>query len=141
MLYLGFLVDSSNEAFHLIPKKKAKFLELIHQTLEGRYVSVKTLQRLVGKCISFSLAVPAARNFTKEMNGAISYGQRTGKPVAVQGSSRDEISHWLFLETWDTPLPWRDERQVHVAMATDASVSGWGYSILLGTIPHHVSDY
>lgn len=139
--FLGFLVDSRNEAFHLIPEKKAKFLQLIRQTLEGRYVSVKTLQRLVGKCVSFSLAVPAARLFTKEMNGAISYGQRTQKPVAVQGLLREEISHWLFLEGWDTPLPWRDERHVQVTLATDASASGWGYSVVSGTSGQEGSDY
>lgn len=58
--YLGFLVDSTREVFHLIPDKKVKFLQLIRQTLENSFVSVKTLQRLVGKCVSFSLAVPAA---------------------------------------------------------------------------------
>ena len=139
--FLGFLVDSSNEAFHLIPEKKSKFLQLIHQTLKARYVSVKTLQRLVGKCVSFSLAVPAAKLFTKEMNGGISYGQRTQKPVAVQGLLHEEISHWLFLETWDTPLPWRDERHVHVTMATDASACGWGYSMISGCSKHQASDY
>ena len=84
--YLGFLADSSREVFHLIPDKKRKFLELIRETLDSRYVSVKTLQRLVGKCVSFSLAVPAARLFTREMSAAISRGMRTMKPIAIQGA-------------------------------------------------------
>jgi len=41
--HLGFLIDSSNEVFHLIPEKKRKFIELIRETLRSRYVSVKTL--------------------------------------------------------------------------------------------------
>lgn len=69
--YLGFLIDSSSEAFRLIPEKRHKFIELIRETSKSRYVSVKTLQRLVGKCVSFSIAVPAARLFTREMSAAI----------------------------------------------------------------------
>ena len=64
------------------------------------------------------------------MNSAISRGQRNLKPIPVQDSLREELSQWLFLETWDEPLPWRDERHVSVQVATDASASGWGYSIL-----------
>ncbi|KAK3730129.1 hypothetical protein QZH41_004832 [Actinostola sp. cb2023] len=139
--YLGFLVDSSEEVFHLMPEKKVKFLRLIRETLERSLVGVKTLQRLVGKCVSFSLAVPAARLFTREMNSAISRGQRTLKPIRVQGPLRDEISHWLFLESWDEPLPWRDERHIRARVATDASASGWGYSILSDPVPQQVSDY
>ena len=103
--YLGFLIDSSSEGFRLIPQKKQKFIDLIQETLTSRYVSVKTLQRLVGKCISLSLAVPAARLFTREMSAAISMCMRPSKPIAVQGALRDEITLWLFLEEWDDRLP------------------------------------
>ena len=95
--YLGFLMDSSCEVFRLIPEKKRKFIEVIRETLKSRYVSVKTLQRLVGKCVSFSLAAPAARLFTKEKSGEIFIGMRT-KPIAVLGALRHEIAHSLFLE-------------------------------------------
>lgn len=112
------------EVFHLIPEKKHKFVTLVQETLQSTYVSVKTLQRLVGKCISFSQAVPGARLFTREMNAAISKGIRSQKPILLRGALREEISQCLFLETWDSPLPWRDERHIQVSVATDASVSG-----------------
>ena len=54
---------------------------------------------------------------------------------------RDEISHWLFLRTWDDPLPWRDERHIRITLATDASASGWGGSVTLGDRVVQVSDY
>lgn len=139
--YLGFLADSANEVFCLIPMKREKFLHLARQTLEKKFVNVKTLQRLVGKCVSFSLAVPAARLFTKEMNLAISWGLRTQKPVPIKGLLREEIAHWLSLETFDTPLPWRDERHIRVTMATDASDYGWGFSDMAGVAPQQASDY
>ena len=67
--------------FHLIAEKKGKFLNLIRETLSCRVVSAKTLQRLAGKCVSFSLVIPGALLFTREMNCAISKGMRTNKPV------------------------------------------------------------
>jgi hypothetical protein len=136
--YLGFRADSANEVFHLIPEKKCKFVDLIRATLQQRYVSVKTLQRLVGKCVSFSLAVPAAKLFTREMNAAISRGISTQKLVPLNHHLRAELAHWLFLDTWDDPLPWRYERHLQVKLATDASQSGWGVLSLLPTNSTHL---
>ena len=140
MPYLSFCADSSKEVFHLIPEKQRKFIQLIHDILQARYASVKTLQRLVGKCVSFSLAVPAARLFTRDMNTAISKGLFTGKPICIEGLLWDEIAHWLFLEAWDDPLPWRDERHLQVKLATDASQSAWG-GTFLAPEQLHTSDY
>ena len=98
------------------------------------------MQRLVGKCTSFSRAVPAVRLFTREMNAAISKGIRSQKPILLRGSLREEISHLLFLETWNNPLPWRDERHIQVSVATDASVSGW-WATILSLIRREVFEY
>ena len=114
----------------MIPKKKGKFIALIQKLLESSYVSVKTLQRLVGKCVSFARAVPAAKLFTREMNAAISRGLCSQKPILLRGALREEISHWLFLENWDNPIPWRDERHIQISVATDASSSGWGATVV-----------
>ena len=139
--YLGFLADSSREVFCLKPEKKEKFLQLVREILHASKVTVKTLQRLVGKCVSFSLAVPAALLFTKQMNAAIAGGQRTPhRLVPIKGDLREEISHWLFLEGWDDPVTWRDERHIRVSVATDASASGWG-AILLTPHREEISDY
>ena len=139
--YLGYLSDSSREVFSLIPEKREKFLNLIQQILARSVVSAKSLQRLAGKCVSFSLAVPGALLFTREMNAAISKALRTSRPVKMDKALRDEISHWLFLRTWDDPLPWRDERHIRITLATDASASGWGGSVTLGDRVVQVSDY
>ena len=124
--YLGFLSDSSLQVFHLIAATREKFVALVRQVLSCSRVSVKTLQKLAGKCVSLSLAVPGAILFTREMNNAIAKGLRSGKQVQIYDALRDEIAHWLFLENWDDPLPWRDERHFRVALVTDASSSGWG---------------
>ena len=72
--YLGFLSDSAQEVFHLKPEKRQSFLALVKDVLNKPFVTVKTLQRLAGKCVSFSLVVPAAKVFTREMNAAILRG-------------------------------------------------------------------
>ena len=66
---LGFLADFCQEVFHLVPEKR-KFVELVQETLRSRFVSIKTLQRLIGKCVSFFLAIPAARLVTRETSAA-----------------------------------------------------------------------
>ena len=139
--YLGFLSDSTREVFLLIPAKKEKFLSLIERTLACSMVSVKSLQRLVGKCVSFSLVVPGALLYTREMNSAISRGLRTSKPIKLHGALKEEVSQWLFLRSWDDPLPWRDERHIRISLATDASASGWGGSVTLSDRAVQVSDY
>ena len=139
--YLGFLSDSSREVFHLIPEKKEKFLDLIEQTLACSIVPVKSLQRLVGKCVSFSLVVTGALLFTRGMNNAISKALRTSRPIKLHEALREEISHWLSLRTWDDPLPWRDERHIRISLATDASASGWGGSITLSDRTVEASDF
>jgi len=138
--YLGFLVDSSRQAFVLIPEKRRKFLDLVRQIVSHKLVSVKTLQRLVGKCVSLSLAVPGALFFIREMNHAIGNGLRSGRPIRVDGRLKDEIQHWLFLESWDSPVRWRDERHIQVRVTSDASNSGWG-GCVSGDWPMEMSDY
>ena len=102
--YLGFLSNSVRQAFGLIPAKKGKFLTLVRQILRSSTVSVKTLQRLVGKCASFSLAVPRALLFTREMKLAISKGMRTHRLIKIDKNLRDEIAHWLSLKLGMIPF-------------------------------------
>jgi hypothetical protein len=60
--YLGFIVDTSKQAF-LIPERKASSFGKLRDHILGRKksVDVKSLQRFQGKCISLSLAVPVAK--------------------------------------------------------------------------------
>ena len=78
----------------------------------------------MGRCVSFSLAVPAARLFICEMNAAISREILTHTVISLTPKLGDPVSHWFLLEDWDRPPPWRDERHIQVAVATDASQFG-----------------
>ena len=74
--YLGFQCDSRLQAFCLLSDKKHKFISLVEAILNSSHVSLTDLQRLAGKCISMSMAVPGARLFTNEINLAISRASR-----------------------------------------------------------------
>ena len=65
------------------------------------------MQRFTGKCISFMLAVPAAKLFTREANIAIGKAVKNSKPIPVEGKLRNEISHWEFLDKWEGYVTWR----------------------------------
>jgi len=105
--YLGFVSDSEKQAFILLPHKKEKFLILLKQALSPETIDLVTLQRLGGKCISMALAVPGARLYTNEINLALARAVRSSRPVKLSGPLRQELEHWLFLETWNGFLPWR----------------------------------
>ena len=51
------------------------------------------------------LAVPGARLYTNEINLALSHAVRSSRPVKLSGPLRQELEHWLFLETWNLYRP------------------------------------
>ena len=66
--YSGMIVDSAAQAFCIPEDKKLKFAQLReHIILREATVSLKSLQRLMEKCISFSLAFPGAKFYIREM--------------------------------------------------------------------------
>ena len=75
------------------------------------------------------------------MNNAISKALRTSRPIKLHEALREEISHWLFLRTWDDQLPWRDDNHIRISLATDASASGLGGSVTLSDRTVEASDY
>ena len=71
--YLGFIVDSTKQSI-LIPERKIESFARLRVSILGGKSStapLKTLQRFQGKCISFSLAVPVAKPFIREISRAI----------------------------------------------------------------------
>ena len=107
--HLGFTSDSDLQAFYLPVDKQKKFLELVNSILPGNTVSVHTLQRLAGKCISFRLAVQDSRLFTNEINLAIGRGLKTSKLIHITPPLRAEIQHWADPSVVARVRNWRSE--------------------------------
>ena len=91
--FLGFLVDSEKQAYILPVDKRMKFSELREFILSLDEVSLKTLQRFCGKCISMSLAVPGCKLFCREVNAAISYCIRNSKIITVTCALKEELTY------------------------------------------------
>ena len=70
--YLGFIVDTANQAFIIPPVKTESFMALREEILSrNKSVHVKSLQRFQGKCMSLSFAVRAAKLYIRNMSAAI----------------------------------------------------------------------
>lgn len=139
--FLGFIIDSELQEFKLPERKIRKFAELRDSILRSRKkVALKTLQKFQGKCVSFSLAIPAAKLYIRSVANAISvaHGKRE---VQLSKPLRDEIAHWRFLDSWTDHVPWRKELHAVVSMSTDASGSGWGGIFHLQDRDAKVRDY
>ena len=93
--YLGMEVNSSLQAFQIPVEKKVNFAALREEVLSGSVnIPVKTLQRLMGKAICFSLAFPGAKFFIREI--ATAAGLASGSGLAkITPALREEI---LFRE-------------------------------------------
>ena len=124
--YLGLTVDSVKQEF-IVPHRKIGALAVLRTNILGcmKYTNVKTLQRFQGKCISLSLAVPAAKLFIREMSHAFASVDSNGR-VSLTPALKEELSYRQFLDSWQDWLPWRDEKHVRLSLSSDASGFGWG---------------
>ena len=70
--YLGLIVDSVSQCFR-VPSRKIEAWAFLRESIlaHKESVHVKSLQRFQGKCISFSLAVPGAKLFIREISRGI----------------------------------------------------------------------
>lgn len=98
--YLGLVVDSVKQAF-LLPERKISSWASLRETIlaSKKSVDIKTLQRFQGKCISFSLEVPGAKSFIREISAAIAAAPSNAQ-VPLSPILRKEISSWRFLDSW-----------------------------------------
>ena len=91
-----------------------------------KLIPIKSLQKFAGKVVSFSLAIPAAKLFCREVNFHIGKGLRSSKPVRMSKNLKNELEHWTFVDSWEGFLPWKQERHFTVEITSNASNSGWG---------------
>ena len=142
LVFLGLVCDSTLLAFLLPPDKIQQFSLLRENILSQKQVTIVTLQKLIGKCVSFSLVVPAAKLFTREMNIAMTKAMRSRQLVPIRGPLREEILYWRFLDQWTGHMCWRQERHLTMSVASDASGSGWGGTLLgdQGCVVEEVRD-
>ena len=93
--FLGFFSNSILQAFLVPPNKKDKFKALREELLGPSLAPVKKLQCFAGKALSFSLAIPSCKLFTREVLKAISKVAKNSQlAVAIRGPLRQELQEW-----------------------------------------------
>lgn len=139
--YLGMIVDSSQQAFLVPGDKREKFAHLRENILGYQSsVPLKSIQRFMGKCISFSLAFPGAKFYIREMAASIGKADG-GREVQFSPLLREEIQFWRFLDNWDKCIPWRQERHVAISVPCDASLFRWAAVFHLNFSEFAIGDY
>ena len=95
--FLGILCYSQKLAFLLPNERKPAFIKLRDSILVSDRVSLKTLQRFAGKCISLILAIPAARLLSREVNRAISLASKNSRDIVVYEELKNELMFGKFI--------------------------------------------
>ena len=108
------------------PDKKVKFASLREDLLSHKTVSLKSLQKFVGKISSFTLVVPAAGLFSRVACLAMSRASKYPRAIPLSRELKAEFENWRFLDSWSGFLPWKDEKHFQLDVFSDASDSGWG---------------
>ena len=135
--FLGYISDSTLQAFILPEDKKVTFAKLRDEILKNNSVSLKSLQKFAGKTTSFALVVPAAKLYTNAAYHAIAKANRScTTKILISEHLRREILHWTFLDNWKGCLPWKSEVHRLVKIYSDASNTGWGGILLRENAAH-----
>ena len=135
------IVDSLVQAFSVPKEKRDRFAQLREGILVRKSsVPLKSIQRLMGKCISFSLAFPGAKFYIREMAASLAKASK-GAEVLLSSSLREEILFWRFLDDWDSFIPWRQESHFAISLSTDASLFRWAAVIHLRSSDLSIGDY
>lgn len=125
LLYLGLILDLAHLSCRVPDKKLQKFAMTIIDVLSGSAVTPRLLSRIAGMVISFALAVPFGKLYTRQlylaMTGKLSWDQAL--PIG-----KELHQHLLWLQSyvsshngchWFRRLP-------GVVLISDASVKGVG---------------
>jgi hypothetical protein len=134
MRNLGLTVNSETRQFLIPDDKKVKFIDLRENILMQDWVSVLTLQKFMGKCVSFKLCFPAAVLYIRAMAREISRAGKQQADIPVRGDLQEEVEFWRFIDNCSEGATWRGERHVDINMATDASGFGWGATLPNGEV-------
>lgn len=141
LVFLGMLTDTSQLTFSIPDTKKLKCARLREQILGEQAVSVNTMQSFIGRCISFILAVPAAKLYTVEANLAVGRAIKEGRQVYIDAILEQEIASWRFLDGWAGCLPWKPEFHSTIVIYTDSSDFRWGGVVKTKEGSEQVGDY
>eukprot|EP00732_Lithocolla_globosa_P006598 Lithocolla_globosa_v1_NODE_7763_length_903_cov_8.913915.p1 type:complete len:242 gc:universal NODE_7763_length_903_cov_8.913915:146-871(+) len=119
-------VNIPDKMFKVPEDKLTVFLNLLNYILSQKEVDNKTLLRLVGKAVSFSIAVPNSILFCREAYSLITQAEQKGKDVVLMNEVlTEELSQFKFLESNWNGSSWRNPAHTAIKIFTDAAKLRW----------------
>jgi hypothetical protein len=126
-LFLGLMVDSVQRRFTVPFHKMWKFLALVQAVFNDDGVTRRDLERIAGRAVSFSLAIPGALFFTRGMYRALTETRHQAASFMITASqlklAESDLIAWLDLPIWvDTSVSsWPRQHHATIVMYSDAS--------------------
>ena len=125
MIHLGMGICSETLSFCIPDTKKQSFFLVRESILSEGKVTLKQMQRFVGKCQSFILAFPAASLYIMECCAFMpNLDEELSTPLS--GRVQDEIASWRSVDSVSQPISWRQEQHLALTLSSDASGRRWG---------------
>ena len=126
--FLGVVLDSVAEVLSISETRKQELLGLLQAFSKRRAASVKRLQSLQGKLCFAATVLPGARPFLRRIIDMSSGGAKG--PRALSAAFRSEVRYWAaHVLSWNGRASWRASRAEPWVFASDASTSGFAYTL------------
>eukprot|EP00732_Lithocolla_globosa_P004862 Lithocolla_globosa_v1_NODE_4677_length_1388_cov_1435.306827.p1 type:complete len:383 gc:universal NODE_4677_length_1388_cov_1435.306827:224-1372(+) len=125
------IVQLHDKKFKVPEDKLRKFIELLEYILAQSHVDIKTLQRLLGKAVSFGIAVPNSILFCREGFSLITKAEQQGnQTVEITEILKEELSQFHTLKKDWNGSSWRKPGHTSIKIYTDAAGLRWmGHAI------------
>ena len=130
LTFLGMWVDVATRTFTIPDKKLAAFEALRADVAQRDGVPFRLLERLVGKAMSFMVAVPATKLLCRAMYACVTEAKKSGSThVRLCARTRRDVEAWGFLassrehEGAGVCGPWLKGTHVGLVMNSSTSVS------------------
>ena len=119
--YLGIECDTENLMFWIPEEKMKKLVFLISAILKKGVSNFVELEKIVGKCRSMSIAVPAAALYTRAQYKTLKEEERPHKrgetkTIYIVGDLKEELEMWLKLATKLNGATWRKPSNIRLAV-------------------------
>ena len=121
IVYLGIECDTKNQMFWVPEEKIRKLIALVEEILKKGISNFAQLEKVVGKCRSMSVAVPAAALYTREQYRTLKNEERPhkrgeGKEIIISKELREELEMWVQLSTKLNGAKWKKPGNIRIAM-------------------------
>ena len=113
MVLVGLEVHCYKRCFAIMNKKQKKTIEkktnllasLRNMILCIQEVTIKLIQKFMGKRVSFMLCVPGAKLYVQAMAWAMIKALLSSQFIKIEGALQEKIEYWKFIDDCSNWMP------------------------------------